>query len=260
MQPHLTFIHISDTHFGPTLDYSYFGYSPVENFRILADLINDFPQPPDFVMHTGDLSHDRSPESYQVATEMIGLLKVPVYFANGNHDDRAHLRRLINGQGSGETVDYTFEVKGERFVVLDGWKPGILEPAGRLSEDQLDWLRAELARDGGPLTVFLHYVPFQMGSPWLDERMILLNGEALHEVLRPARDRLRGVFFGHLHRSCHIIRDGITYTSVPSVLAGFGWRPWEVVPVMDHDFPPAYGVVQYFADRVVVHQYAFPRP
>jgi Icc protein len=144
--------------------------------------------------------------------------------------------------------------------VIDGWTPDVPDPLGQLSPAQLDWLHDEALRRAAPLTVFLHYAPFPIGSPWFDEHMPLINGEALHAVLCGVRDRLRGVFFGHAHHSYQIMRDGITYTCAASGLMQYAWRPNDERPQADRDFPPAYNLVKLYADRVIVQSYVLPRP
>jgi 3',5'-cyclic AMP phosphodiesterase CpdA len=264
MPPILTFVHITDTHLGPTQDYEFYGYHPARYLRRVVDLINAFPVQPDFVLHTGDLVNDRSADSYEIAQASLGDLRAPLYLVNGNHDNRALLRKFFGtpAHPSGDPdapLDYAFTVKGERFVVLDGKHADVPDPLGKLCDSQLEWLRSEIASGDSPLTVLLHYLPFAMNSPWLNEHMPLLNGDELHAALLPARDRLRGVFFGHLHRSCQIIRDGIVYTSAASAVLHYAWRPWDAKPQPDHEYAPGYNVVDYFAEYVNVLQYGFPR-
>ena len=265
MQPHLTFVHITDTHLGPSLDYDFHGYQSARYLRHVVDLINAFPTQPDFVLHTGDIVSDGSAESLAIAQSILCDLRAPLYLVNGNHDDRARLRQILGAPAhpSGDPhapLDYAFEVKGERFVVLDGNHPDVRAHFGQLLDSQLDWLRSELAASEGPITVLLHHHPFKINSHWLNANMLLLNGEELHTALLPVRDRLRGVFFGHLHRSSQIIRDGITYMCAGSVVSQYAWRPWDENPQADHDFAPAYNVVDYFEDYVNVLQYGFQRP
>ena len=265
MQPILTFVQIADTHLGPTPDFDFRGLSPARHLERLIAHVNDLPQPPDFVIHSGDLSDDRSAASYEVARGLLAALTVPLYLVNGNHDDRALLRSMLGAPAhpSGDLaapLDYTFEVKGERFLVIDGWTPDVPDPLGQLSPAQLDWLRDEVQRSTAPLTVFLHYPPFPIGSLWFDENMPLINGEALHAVLRSVRDRLRGVFFGHAHHRYQIMRDGITYTCAASGLMQYAWRPNDERPQADLDFPPSYNLVKVYPDRVIVQSYMFPRP
>jgi 3',5'-cyclic AMP phosphodiesterase CpdA len=264
MQPHLTFVQLSDSHLGPTRDFRYYGHLPYWTLARAIDLINAMPQPPDFVVHTGDLSHDGSAESYELAAGLLERLRVPLYLVNGNHDDRALLRKMLDAPGVPDgdpdsPLDYAFEVRGERFLVLDGWSSEVRDPLGQLSGEQLAHVRAEAEAGGPPLTVLLHYPPVPMGSPWLDQHMPLVNGEALYAALEPARGRLRGMFCGHLHRSSQIVRQGITTFCGPSTVAGYTWHRWEYTPAIDPDYPPAYSVVHYFDAQVVVHQYALTR-
>ena len=266
MQPLLTFVHITDTHIGSSLDYDYYGLRPPRYLARLVAEINGFPQQPDFVIHTGDVSQDRSAESYEIALEQLGKLNVPVYYVNGNHDDRALLRKMMGapGHASGNPdapLDYVFEVRGERFLVLDAHhEDAVPDPQGFVTDEQLAWVQREAMPDGPPLTVFVHFPLFRMASPWLNDNMLICNGNALHAALLPARNRLRGVFLGHLHRSCQIVRDDICYTTAASSIVQYAWRPWDARPQSDHDFAPGYNVVQYFADQVIVLQYAFTPP
>lgn len=265
MRPHLTFVHITDSHLGPDRAFAMHGQNAYRSLERLVGLINDFPQPPDFVVHTGDVSNDRSAESYALAAELLGRLRVPLYVVNGNHDDRALLRKVLGAPGhpSGDPaapLDYAFEVRGERFVVLDAHDPSAVpDPQGHLRPDQLAWVRAEAVPDGPPLTVLLHFPLFPMGSPWLDANMLVDNGLELHAALLPARGRLRGVFCGHLHSSVQVARDGITYTSAPGGLFQYDWRPWHERPRPDPDFPPGYSLVRYFDGQALATQHTFDR-
>lgn len=262
MKPLLTFVHISDSHVGPDRSYTLHDVPTLLYLEQAVDHISALRQPPDFVLHTGDVSTDRSPQSYDLAADVLAAVQVPVYYVRGNHDDPALMRdRLgapLHASGDpGAPMDYAFDVYGERFLVLDACSKLVPDPQGHLSEAQLDFVQEEVAADDGPLTVLLHYPLFPMDSPWLNANMLIDNGMALHRALLPARDRLRGVFLGHLHRSCQVGRDGIIYTCAGSTALQYQWRPWDELPAVDESFPPSYNVVQYFAGQVIVHQYVF---
>lgn len=260
MPPHLSFVQISDSHLGPTRDYDYHGANPARALQRLVRHINAMPHPPDFVLHTGDVSNDGSAASYEIAAAILGELAVPLYILNGNHDDRLFLRKALDAPPApdgdpGGPLDYTFEVGGEQFVVLDSFDEAVQQPLGRLSPAQIEWARAQAAPDGPPLTVCLHHPPFRMASPWLDDNMILLNGDALHAALLPARDRLRAVFFGHLHRGAQIVRDGITYVCAAGTAWQYHWRAWDERPVPDMAFETGYNLVHYLPGQAVVMQH-----
>jgi len=263
--PLLTFVQISDSHVGPTPDFNrYSGVATLPFLEQSVTAINNFPEPPDFVVHTGDIIDDRSEAACKLAAEVLAQLNVPLYCVNGNHDDQALLRRYFDlpvliGNPATDSLDYTFQVRDEHFLVLDTAHNDIVrDPLGVLTDEQLALVSTQATPIGPPLTVFLHHTPWPLGSPWFDKHMPLVNADALHETLLPARDRLRGVFHGHAHRSHQVIRDGITYVSAGSTFAQFGWRPWDERPAFDRDFPPTYNLVQFFHNRTVVHQYMLP--
>lgn len=258
----LTFFQISDTHLTA-------GGAPVhgaDSERLLRAFVahaNALPHQPAFVLHTGDLANDRELDSYERAQAILDGLRAPLVLVNGNHDDPALLRKFFGlpfeatARAAGP-LDYHFTLAGEQFLVLDANNPAVRDPLGQLSAAQLEYVRAVATPDGPPLTVCLHYPPFPMGSPWLDDNMLLVNGDDLHAALLPARDRLRAVFFGHLHRSAQIMRDGILYVSAPSLAFAYLWHSWQDAPMHDPASPPAYNVVRYHDGRVSVQQYALP--
>ncbi len=260
------FVHMSDTHFGSARDFSRDGHVAYPCAVRLVEMINSLPTKPDFVVHTGDVVNDPDPVAYALAAEVLADLDVPIYFVTGNHDS-AHLigdylpmgkiERLVDNP---DVLCYQFEVKGYRFLVLDGRGPTNIGPNGILSDEQLAAVRAEAQPDGPPLTVFVHFPVLPLNSPWMDENMLLLNGYALHEALLPARPRLRGVFYGHVHQSMQTVRDGITYTAVPSTFTQFSAWLSDVTTGFDRDYLPGFNFVQLLPEQTIVHQHTFVRP
>ncbi len=260
------FVHISDTHFGPTREYGRFGHVSYPSAVKLVEEINNLPVTPDFVIHTGDVATDPDPAAYALAAEVFQALRVPVYYAVGNHDTARDIRQYLTMgphellSADPDVLSYAFEVKGCRFVVLDARGPDEIDPHGRLSPQQLAIARQEAAPDGLPLTIFMHYPVMPMNSPWMDANMLVLNGRELHEALLPARERLRGVFYGHVHQSMQTTRDGITYTAVPSAFSQFTAWPTDVTTGFDTYYPPGYNFVQLWPEQTIVHQHLFVRP
>jgi 3',5'-cyclic AMP phosphodiesterase CpdA len=263
--PPVYFIHLSDTHFGPTPEYARQGHRSHPYARHVVEMINRLPVRPDFVMHTGDVTTHPTPEAYGLAAEVFSALDVPIYYATGNHDTSADIHRYLtmgpkeDCQPDTDTLSYTFSVRGHRFLVLDARGPDEIDPRGLLSPQQLDVLRAEATPDGPPLTIFTHYPAVRLNSPWMDANMLIYNGEAMHQALLPARGRLRGVFFGHIHNSTQIIRDGIFYCAVASTFAGFTTWPNEEMIKADHDAMPAFNFVQLLPEQTIVQQRPFAR-
>ncbi|MGD2077076.1 MAG: metallophosphoesterase [Chloroflexota bacterium] len=260
------FVHISDTHFGPTVDYSRYGHTPLPCARRLVEIINTMPQRPDFVIHTGDVTAEPGYASYRLAAETFDRLETPVYYVAGNHDTPAGIRRHLT-MGPKQDLDpdpdrlsYVFEIKGHRFLVLDARGPEEIEPRGLLPASQLEIVARETGPDGPPLIVFLHYPVLAMNSVWMDENMPVVNGGVLHRSLRRAKGRLRGVFHGHVHQHMQIVRDGISYSSTASVFSQFAAWPDDVDVRHDLDEPPGYSFVHLLSDTTIVHHHTFPRP
>ncbi|MCP4360959.1 MAG: hypothetical protein GY796_23375 [Chloroflexi bacterium] len=261
------FVHVSDTHFGTARNYGRDSHTSYPCAVKFVEIINNLPAKPDFVVHTGDVATNPDPAAYALARDVFSELNVPIYYVTGNHDSAQMIREtlpmgpLVWLVDEPEVLCYRFDVKGYRFLLLDGRAPDELDPHGYLSEDQLDVVREETARDGPPLTVFVHFPSLSLNSPWMDDNMLIVNGEKLHEALLPARNRLRGVFHGHIHQSMQTVRDGITYTAVPSTYSQFTAWPTDVLAAgKDLDYPPAFNVVQLLPQQTIVHQHVFSRP
>jgi Icc protein len=260
------FAHISDTHFGPTPGYSRHGHYPLACTRRLVEMVNSLPTRPDFVVHTGDVVTEPDPAAYRLAAETLSAIEQPVYYVNGNHDTTADINRYlsmgskVDVGGDPELLSYAFEVKGYRFLVLDARGPDEIDPHGLLPDSQLDVVAQEAQADGPPLVVFIHFPVLPMNSTWMDDNMLILNGEALHEALVPAAGRLRGVFHGHVHQAMQTVRDGILYSSVASAFSQFAAWPGDVVTRYDPDHLPGYSFVHLLPDQTIIHQHTFPRP
>jgi 3',5'-cyclic-AMP phosphodiesterase len=260
------FVHMSDSHLGPTADYSRHGQRPQPCVEQAVKLINSLPTPPDFVVHTGDVVTEPDVHSYRRAADIFGALKMPIYFVNGNHDRARDIQRHLP-MGSRhilsknpDVLSYAFEVKGYRFLVLDARGPDEIDPHGVLSEAQLGVVRAEATAVGPPLSIFTHFPPLSMNSIWMDAYMLMINGMQLHQTLLPARERLRGVFYGHVHQSMQTMRDGILYTAVPSLFSQFAAWPNDAVIQEDPDYLPGFNFVHLLPNQTIIHQHTFPRP
>ncbi len=260
------FVHITDTHFGPTADYARFEQRSLPSARRVVEIINNLPVTPDFVIHTGDVVTDPDDDSYELAAKTLAAIRVPVYYVTGNHDAASDIRRYMNMGPKKDLTDdptilsYMFEVKGYRFLVLDARGPEEIDPHGLLSEAQLEIVHRETQSGGPPLTIFIHFPALPLNSNWHDENMLILNGKELHQTLLPARDRLRGVFYGHIHQNMQTFRDGILYVATASTFSQLTAWPGDIDIELDSDHLPGYSFVQLLPDQTIIHQHTFPRP
>lgn len=231
----MEFIHISDTHFGPTCDLEIRGANVCDRSRQLVEEIQALSFRPDFVVHTGDVANDPDPGAYEIAEEVLGELDLPIYYVTGNHDDVemmnaalsfGPLRSLLPGQPDRLCYQLTggLEEEAELFA-LDAKVPPEDGPHGFLEEEQIE---AVLAAVTGtlPVAIFIHYPLTPIGSRWIDEHLLVSNGlEFQQRLAEKAGDRLGGIFAGHLHRGLQLYRDGVLQSGVSSPACEFTAGP-----------------------------------
>jgi 3',5'-cyclic AMP phosphodiesterase CpdA len=261
----LYFIHISDTHFGPTKNFEHYGSNAFDVARRMVETINALPVDIDFVMHTGDVTDYPDRATYTLAEEAFSRLKPPIYFVTGNHDTslgiNTHLTMGAKTDCSSDQniVSYSFEKKGFRFITLDSRGPDEIDPRGVLPLHQFDFLEREIHKDDKPFVVFIHFLPFTADSLWLDEGMLLLNGGLLHETLLPVRHRVRGVFFGHVHRGMQLLKDGILYSSVGSIIGQLNTFPGDAKATIDFQHPPCFNLVTLINGKTIIKEHSIPK-
>jgi len=188
----LRVVQISDTHLSPVRAYA------VPNVRaILAWLAAD---PPDLVVHTGDITADDPDDAEEAdfARQLLTADGLPLVVLPGNHDvggfsgDRFSAERLARHQARWGGDEWVVELGPWRLVGADVY---------RLAEvDHLRWLRKILSTDRA-IALFLHQ-PICLVDPgqpdagdWsvpFPQRQGLLDAMAGRPV--------RLVASGHLHR------------------------------------------------------------
>lgn len=266
MQTTVRFLHMTDTHIGPTRDFKLFDLQTLPALEHMVSVINGMPFEVDFVVHTGDIVASPNPDSYRLAAGAFSRFRVPVYYVTGNHDSSADIRRYLrNGPGSVMGSDtnmntYTFDIRGFRFLTLDARGPDSIDPHGVLSDGQLTILEDCLRTSEVPLILFIHFPPLPLDSAWFDRDMLLLNGAQFHSLLSSSRERIRGVFYGHVHRGIHIYADGILYASAPSTFCQFTAFPYEQSAHVDREHPLAFNLVTVSPTSTVIKEFTVPRP
>lgn len=221
----VTFAHISDTHLHADREFTMDGvpYPALPRVQAMIDYLNEFDAEIDFVLHTGDLLHSPSaPEEYSEMRAILDGLRYPLHAIPGNHDRVEWFQSHFLGRRADEitpTYQHEMEINGVQVLLTDSHTPPEIRNAvGVLSHAQLHWLDDRCsAADDRPLIVAVHHHLLPLLAPWLD-RIGFTNGEDVHEILLKAKDRLRGVFFGHIHETLITVRDGISYYSTQS-----GW-------------------------------------
>lgn len=249
----LRFIHISDTHIGPTPDFTLHGRNTLNHTRALVQHLNEaLPFVPDFVLHTGDVTNYFEDEAAQLAVETLGTLKYPVYYVVGNHDDPNVMRRFyFNQEPSSEPLYYDFILQDFHFLVLDS--RGKPDPQGYLSEAQLHWFTKKAQNSPArSLVVVVHHLPLQTGNLWYDRDMRIMNEQAFFAALKPFQSRIRGVFFGHIHRPYIGYREGILFSAAPSVAFQFYAWPEMERSQLDNSVGGGYAIVTLTHEQTTV--------
>ncbi|MFQ5780787.1 MAG: metallophosphoesterase [Nitrospiria bacterium] len=257
----IRFVHISDTHIGPIPEFSLYGVRTFQALERLIHAINQIPTRPDFIIHTGDVSASPDSDAYRLASRLFNQFTCPVYFIAGNHDSAREIRRYLHMGPKEDLTDekdrlaYQLEIGGHRIIMLDTCQPDEDDPRGVLPEPQLEILRGEVQAGERPLTLFVHFPPIRLDSLWLDQEMLLVNGEALHQTLLPAAGRLRGVFFGHIHRGIQVLKNGILYSGVGSTFCQFTAWPHDAKAGYEPDSPAYFNYVTLLPDQTIVKEH-----
>lgn len=164
-----TFVQISDSHIGFNKDAN---KDVIGTLKEAVAKITALPKPPDFILHTGDLSHLSEPEEFDALEQILKDTKVSqVFYVPGEHDvlnDNGKLYLERFGKGTKGNGWYSFDQKGVHFVglvnVLNMAEGGL----GILGEEQLAWLADDLkaVADSTPVVVFAHIPLWEVYPQW----------------------------------------------------------------------------------------------
>jgi 3',5'-cyclic AMP phosphodiesterase CpdA len=248
----MKFIHLTDTHLvarGRPLH----GLDPAARLEACVARITERHADAAFCVLTGDFADGGDPAAYACAREVLAALPMPLHAIPGNHDDRA---AFLAGWPDAPRdpdgfVQTAFSHDGVTFVLLD-----TLEPAqgagGAFCERRAAWLAARLAEAGdGPVLVFMHHPPFDVGLPKLDA--ISLADPAPFTRAIGAAGNVRHLFFGHVHRPICGHWRGISFSTLYGTshqtrldFQGGGRVAYTAEP-------PAYAVVLVDGEQLTVH-------
>ena len=259
MKP-IRFLHISDTHLGPDKYFIQHKVNTYEAFSQFLKAVKTLPFTPDFIVHTGDITADCYEEGYRLVASMIQDLKIPMYFVTGHHDTSKLIKSYLpmrHIQVLSEKLNcYRFSFGDNHFLTVDGRGHDEIDPHGVINTEQMDILKKEL-KAGKMLTLFIHFSPIPYDSTWFDQNMLLTNGQEFHELLVAHKRQIRGVFFGHIHRSTQIFQDGILYSGVGSTSIQFIVHPWQKMPIFESIGYGYFNIVTLEKNRITIKESSF---
>ena len=210
-----SFVQISDTHIG---FHGPANPDPTITLREAITKIKALPQRPDFVLHTGDITHLSTPEQFDTAHQLLQEVGLPIHFVPGEHDtqDENNGREFLNRFGQGARGDgwYSFDANGVHFIALVNvvhLNPGGL---GGLGSDQIAWLRDDVAHLSAstPIVVFAHmplwslYPEWGWGTADAREALALLSRFGSVTVLN-----------GHIHQVQQKVEGNVTFHTARSI-------------------------------------------
>lgn len=165
--PTVRFAQISDSHIGfrgpanPDVTGS---------FGRAIDQINSLDYTPDFVIHTGDLTHLSTPAQFDQVKQMMQGIKTPhVFTVPGEHDsvdDAGQKYRSAFGADTRGDGWYSFDLAGVHVIGLVNTLN--MKKLGHLGADQLDFVKKDVAAlsSDTPIVVFSHIPLFAMYPDW----------------------------------------------------------------------------------------------
>lgn len=223
-----TFAQISDSHIG-------FKHDP--NNDVIATLqeavarINALPDQPDFIIHTGDISHLSAPGEFDTVDQVLKSLKASqVFFVPGEHDvltdeGKSYLDRY--GKDTKGDGWYSFDHKGVHFIGLVNVLNLKAGGMGLLGSDQLEWLEDDVSglSSSTPVVVFAHMPLWSIYPDWgwgTDD-----SAQALGYLKRFGSVT---VLNGHIHQTMQKVEGNIFFhtamsTAFPQPQPGMGPGP-----------------------------------
>ena len=163
----LRFVQISDSHIG------FHGPANTDvtgSFEHAISQVNALGFRPNFVMHTGDLTHLSTAAQFdQVRQMMTGIHADHVFTVPGEHDAVGdHGRAYLAAFGKGTVGEgwFSFDTHGVHFIALVNTLS--LEKLGHLGQDQIDFVRKDVAglSSDTPIVLFSHIPLFAMFPAW----------------------------------------------------------------------------------------------
>jgi Icc protein len=206
------FVQISDSHIG----FNKPANGDVNaTLQIAIDKINALPKAPDFLIHTGDLTHLAKPAEFDTLSQLLqSATTKQVFYVPGEHDNatddgKEYLARY--GKQTKGTGWYSFDHQGVHFVGLVN--SAALEGMGKLGAEQLAWLKDDLSGRSAstPIVLFAHIPLWSVYPEWgwgtSDSE------EALSYVKRFGSVT---VLNGHIHQTMQKVEGNVTFHTASS--------------------------------------------
>jgi Icc protein len=210
----LSFVQISDSHMGFNKPAN---PDVAATLKVAVDKINGLATPPEFILHTGDISHLSKPEEFDTVDQLLKSATAKnVFFVPGEHDvldddGKPYLERY--GKGAKGAGWYSFDKKGVHFIGLVNvlnLKAGGL---GTLGSEQLEWMEDDVKhlKHSTPIVVFAHIPLWSVYPEWGwgtdDSAQALVYLKKFGSVT---------VLNGHIHQTMQKVEGNVTFHTAAS--------------------------------------------
>ncbi len=223
----LSFVQVSDSHMGFNKPAN---PDVISTLQAAVDKINALPQQPEFILHTGDISHLSKPEEFDTVDQILRATNKEIFFVPGEHDvlndDGATFRECYakNSKGQGW---YSFDHKGVHFVGLVNVMNLKAGGLGSLGSEQIEWLKDDVRhlKASTPIVVFAHIPLWTVYPQWgwgTDD-----SAQALSYLRRFGSVT---VLNGHIHQTMQKVEGNVTFhtafsTAFPQPVPGAAEGP-----------------------------------
>lgn len=210
----LSFVQISDSHMGFNKPAN---PDVAATLQVAVSKINALSPAPEFVLHTGDISHLSKPEEFDNVDQILkGASPQEVFYVPGEHDvlnddGKQFLERY--GRGSKGTGWYSFDKKGVHFVGLVNVMNLKAGGLGSLGTEQLEWLEKDVKslKHSTPIVLFAHIPLWSVYPQWgwgtEDSAQALSYLKKFGSVT---------VLNGHIHQTMQKVEGNVTFHTAAS--------------------------------------------
>jgi 3',5'-cyclic-AMP phosphodiesterase len=205
----LSFVQISDSHMGFNKPAN---PDVAGTLKAAVDKINGLSVAPEFMLHTGDISHLSKPEEFDTVDQILKSAKPKdVFYVPGEHDvlnddGKQFLERY--GKASKGAGWYSFDKKGAHFIGLVNVMNLKAGGLGTLGHEQLEWLEDDVKhlKHSTPIVVFAHIPLWSVYPEWgwgtEDSAQALAYLKKFGSVT---------VLNGHIHQTLQKIEGNVTF-------------------------------------------------
>jgi 3',5'-cyclic-AMP phosphodiesterase len=164
----LAFVQISDSHMGFNKPAN---TDVAGTLKAAVDKINALSTPPEFLLHTGDISHLSKPSEFDAVDEILRETRKEVFFVPGEHDvlnDDGQQFRERYAKGSQGVGWRSFNMRGVHFIGLVNVMNLKAGGLGTLGPEQLEWLERDVKHlsHSTPIVVFAHIPLWTVYPEW----------------------------------------------------------------------------------------------